>query len=101
MRDLRGPDGAGLCRAMRAALLRCAADVYGVSATKLRVFFHYQPQFYHFHVHFTRLHSDIGCQVERAHLLADIIANLRAEFVGEEVLDDRTDGVNVMHLGRG
>ena len=29
MRDLRGPDGAGLCRAMRAALLRCAADVYG------------------------------------------------------------------------
>ena len=46
MRDLRGPDGAGLCRAMRAALLRCAADVYGVSATKLRVFFHYQPQFY-------------------------------------------------------
>ena len=48
-------------------------------ADKLRVFVHYQPQFYHFHVHFTRLHSDLGCQVERAHLLPDIIANLEAD----------------------
>jgi m7GpppX diphosphatase len=50
--------------------------VYGVKRKQLRVFVHYQPQFYHFHVHFTRLENDIGCQVERGHLLSDIIQNL-------------------------
>ena len=54
-------------------------ETYGVNADELRVFVHYQPQFYHFHVHFTRLHNDLGCQVERAHLLADIINNLEAD----------------------
>ena len=43
--------------------VRTVCDVYGVQPHDLRVFVHYQPQFYHFHVHFTRLHSDIGCQV--------------------------------------
>ena len=77
MRDLRGPAGAGLCRAMRAALLRCAADVYGVSATKLRVFFHYQPQFYRLHAHCTRAeHTNPGCECDRAHLLTTVAANL-------------------------
>ena len=46
---------------------------------ELRVFVHYQLQFYHFHVHFTRLHNDLGCQVERAHLLPQIIAELEAD----------------------
>ena len=77
MRDLRGPAGAGLCRAMRAALLRCAADVYGVPATKLRVFFHYQPQFYRLHAHCTRAeHTNPGCECDRAHLLTTVAANL-------------------------
>ncbi len=43
--------------------------VYGVPQDQVRVFVHYQPQFYHFHVHFTRLENEIGCQVERGHLL--------------------------------
>ena len=77
MRDLRGPEGAGLCRAMRAALLQCAADVYGVPATKLRVFFHYQPQFYRLHAHCTRAeHTNPGCECDRAHLLTTVAANL-------------------------
>ena len=75
--QLRGPAGAGLCRAMRAALLRCAADVYGVPATKLRVFFHYQPQFYRLHAHCTRAeHTNPGCECDRAHLLTTVAANL-------------------------
>jgi len=40
------------------------------------VFVHYQPQFYHFHVHFTRLENEVGCAVERGHLLSDVIQNL-------------------------
>lgn len=50
--------------------------IYGVKSNQLRIYVHYQPQFYHFHVHFTRLENDIGCQVERGHLLSDIIQNL-------------------------
>lgn len=54
-------------------------EIYGVKADQLRIFVHYQPQFYQFHVHFTRLENDTGCQVERAHLLSDIIQNLESD----------------------
>lgn len=54
-------------------------EVYGIDSDQLRVFCHYQPQFYQFHVHFTRLHNEIGCQVERGHLISDIIQNLQLE----------------------
>jgi len=54
-------------------------DTYGVQRDQLRMFVHYQPQFYHFHVHFTRLENEIGCQVERGHLLEDIIQNLEID----------------------
>ena len=53
--------------------LKTICDVYGIAAHELRVFVHYHPQFYHFHVHFTRLHNDLGCQalthVKRRHML--------------------------------
>lgn len=58
---------------------RTIENVYGVQRDHLRVFVHYQPQFYHFHVHFTRLENHIGCQVERGHLLSDIIQNLEMD----------------------
>ncbi|CAM9675794.1 unnamed protein product [Ectocarpus sp. 4 AP-2014] len=56
--------------------------VYGVPEDQLRVFVHYMPQFFHFHVHFTRrvvLHNTIGVEAERAHLLVDIIQNLERD----------------------
>lgn len=53
--------------------------VYGVAASGLRVFLHYLPQFFHLHVHFTRLGNEVGCQVERGHLLEDVIDNLRLD----------------------
>ena len=68
-----------LLRHILAAGVATICEVYGVEAADLRVFVHYQPQFYHFHVHFTRLHNDLGCQVERAHLLQEIIDNLEAD----------------------
>ena len=73
---------------IRDAGTKTLCDVYGVKPSELRIFVHYQPQFYHFHVHFTRLHNDLGCQVERAHLLADIIATLEAD--GEAYQTKRT-----------
>ncbi|KAI1903360.1 hypothetical protein AGOR_G00026390 [Albula goreensis] len=53
---------------------------YGVPANKLRVYLHYQPSYYHLHVHFTSLSYDApGSGVERAHLLSDVIQNLQAD----------------------
>ena len=38
---------------------------------------HYQPSYYHFHVHFTHLRYDApGCGTGRAHLLQDVIDNI-------------------------
>ncbi|XP_068596544.1 m7GpppX diphosphatase [Brachionichthys hirsutus] len=52
-------------------------DRYKLPANKLRVYLHYQPSYYHLHVHFTKLDYDPpGCSVERAHLLANVIQNL-------------------------
>ncbi|XP_071382932.1 m7GpppX diphosphatase isoform X2 [Centroberyx affinis] len=53
---------------------------YGLPASKLRVYLHYQPSYYHLHVHFTALGYEApGCGVERAHLLSDVVQNLRAD----------------------
>ena len=58
---------------MRVALEDCARDVYGVPRSKLRIFFHYHPQFYRLHAHCTRCeHVNPGCEAERAHLLRDV-----------------------------
>ncbi|XP_039871116.1 m7GpppX diphosphatase [Simochromis diagramma] len=52
---------------------------YNLPASKLRVYLHYQPSYYHLHVHFTKLGYDApGCGVERAHLIADVIQNLQS-----------------------
>ncbi|XP_076135907.1 m7GpppX diphosphatase [Alosa pseudoharengus] len=51
---------------------------FSVPACKLRIYLHYQPSYYHLHVHFTSLSHDApGCGVERAHLLSDVILNLK------------------------
>ena len=54
-------------------------STYGINSNQIRIFVHYQPQFYHFHVHFTRLENEIGCCVERGHLISDIIQNLEMD----------------------
>eukprot|EP00241_Pyramimonas_parkeae_P007060 CAMPEP_0114231588 /NCGR_PEP_ID=MMETSP0058-20121206/4130_1 /TAXON_ID=36894 /ORGANISM="Pyramimonas parkeae, CCMP726" /LENGTH=311 /DNA_ID=CAMNT_0001342959 /DNA_START=24 /DNA_END=959 /DNA_ORIENTATION=+ len=52
---------------------------YGVQAHYLRVFVHYQPSYYHFHVHFvhTAYVGGNGIAVGKAYLLDDIIDNIQ------------------------
>jgi m7GpppX diphosphatase len=51
-----------------------------VSSKKIRAFFHYPPTFYHLHVHFTTIYNrTCGCEVERAHLVQDVIDNLKIQ----------------------
>ncbi len=53
---------------------------YGVSQKVIRAFFHYPPTFYHLHVHFTTLENrTCGCEVERGHLVSDVIDNLKLQ----------------------
>ncbi|KAM4652066.1 m7GpppX diphosphatase-like [Discoglossus pictus] len=53
---------------------------YGIWGNQLRIYLHYQPSYYHLHVHFTALgHDAPGCTVERAHLLCDVIQNIEGD----------------------
>ncbi|XP_018564709.1 m7GpppX diphosphatase [Anoplophora glabripennis] len=50
---------------------------YGLEGTQLRIYLHYQPSFYHLHVHFCYLkHEAPGILAERAHLLSNVISNI-------------------------
>lgn len=53
-------------------------EKYGLDQDQLRVYVHYQPSYYHFHVHFTALSYQVpGAYAERAHLLSTVIQNIR------------------------
>src|SRR5699024_5068010 len=57
---------------------KAIADKFSVEEQELRVFIHYQPSFYHLHVHFTHIKAENGgFQAERAHMLATVIENIR------------------------
>lgn len=57
-------------------------EKYSIPKKKLRIYTHYQPSYYHFHIHFTHIDFDApGSAVTRAHLLSDIIENI--ELVGD------------------
>ena len=58
-----------------------ARERYGVPASQVRVYVHYQPTYYHLHVHFTHVfyESALGTTPERAHLLEDVIDNIERD----------------------
>lgn len=78
LRDLR-KEHVPMLKEMENEGLNAIKTVYGVDKDQIRTFVHYQPQFYHFHVHFTRLENEVGCAVERGHLMSDILQNLEMD----------------------
>ncbi|XP_025081758.1 m7GpppX diphosphatase-like [Pomacea canaliculata] len=55
-------------------------DQFQVPASKLRIYFHYQPSYAHLHVHFTHVKFDApGSDCLRAHLVEDVISNLQID----------------------
>ena len=53
---------------------------YGVHQSQIRAYFHYQPSYYHLHVHFTHVkYNAPGTKVEHAHLLTSVIENIRKQ----------------------
>ncbi|KAK6632409.1 hypothetical protein RUM44_007451 [Polyplax serrata] len=76
LRDLTQKD-LPLLKNIRSKGIKAVQEKYNIPSTQLRIYVHYQPSFYHFHVHFTNLqHSPPGCGTDRAHLLSTVINNL-------------------------
>lgn len=76
LRDLRAAD-LPLLRNILHRGSAAIAERYGVAAHQLRIYLHYQPSFYHLHVHFTYMqHEAPGIRCERGHLLRTVINNL-------------------------
>ncbi|KAK6173523.1 hypothetical protein SNE40_016956 [Patella caerulea] len=52
-------------------------EKFNIPDSKLRIYIHYQPSYYHLHVHFTHVKFDApGSDVFRAHLLSSVIENI-------------------------
>jgi m7GpppX diphosphatase len=103
IRDLRRIH-APMLTAMERAGLDAIRDVYGVPEDQIRVYAHYQPQFYHFHVHFTRLENEVGCCVERGHLVSDVVQNLMmddAYYAGRTITYKLPRGTPLLSLIEG
>lgn len=50
---------------------------YKVPRTQLRIYLHYQPSFYHLHIHFTYLkHEAPGIFAEKSHILSQVISSI-------------------------
>jgi len=51
---------------------------YGLNPDKVKAFVHYQPTYYHFHVHFCHvLMESPSIQFEKAHSFSEIIQNIK------------------------
>ncbi|KAG9309999.1 scavenger mRNA decapping enzyme [Chiua virens] len=81
LRDLRGgPDGhVGLLEEIREQAYGVVKGRWGLPRGALRMYIHYQPSYYHFHVHIVHAAQDgtMGMAVGQAHLLDDVISMLK------------------------
>ncbi len=77
LRDLND-DHLLLLENIRDKSLKIIKEKYNLDSTKIRAHFHYQPSFYHLHIHFTHIkHTTIGIECDRAHSLNTVIDNLK------------------------
>jgi len=52
-------------------------EKYGLEESQIRAYLHYQPSYYHLHVHFTNVeYSAPGINTEKSHLLTSVINNI-------------------------
>lgn len=76
LRDLR-LEHLPLLRNIRDRGTAAIAQKYAVPRSQLRIYLHYQPSFYHLHVHFTYLKYEApGIHCDKSHLLDTVIDNI-------------------------
>ncbi|XP_067933627.1 m7GpppX diphosphatase-like [Watersipora subatra] len=77
LRDLT-PEHLPLLKNILNTGLEAIEKEYGVPKSKLRAYFHYQPSYYHLHVHFNQVKFTApGSNVVGAHNLSDVIDNIK------------------------
>ncbi|KIO31829.1 hypothetical protein M407DRAFT_241602 [Tulasnella calospora MUT 4182] len=83
LRDLRKCH-ISLLKSIRREVARVSMEKWGVGQDSLRLFIHYQPSYYHLHVHAITLEMEgwKGMSVAHAHLLDDVISLLETESEG-------------------
>lgn len=81
MRDLRKKPHLGMLKTLRRDAWRVVQDKWGIGRGGVRMYIHYQPSYYHFHVHivYTGHVGLYGMVVGQAHLLDDIISLLELD----------------------
>ncbi|KAJ9107263.1 hypothetical protein QFC21_000710 [Naganishia friedmannii] len=59
---------------------------FGLEPSRIRMFVHYQPSYYHFHVHIVALENEgyVGINIGKAHLLSDLISLLSLSSDSDE-----------------
>lgn len=74
LRDLHAKHAAVL-RTMRTSIHAAVLSLYGVAHSQLRLFVHYHPTYFRFHIHVVMAQADAteGMVCGKAHLLEDII----------------------------
>ena len=77
LRDLTAQEHLSMLLNVERKALEAIESRYKVKASKLRAYIHYQPSFYHFHVHFSHIKNQLMGIPERNHALSTVIDNLR------------------------
>ncbi|XP_019874062.2 m7GpppX diphosphatase [Aethina tumida] len=76
LRDLT-PEHLPLLKNIQEKACKIIEEKYKLEASQLRIYLHYQPSFYHLHIHFCYLrHEAPGILAEKAHLLSNVISNI-------------------------
>lgn len=66
-----------LLRNIRSKAINAISEQFNLKRSQLRIYLHYQPSFYHLHIHFTYLEYNApGIYCERSHLLDTVINNI-------------------------
>jgi len=79
LRDLN-PSHLPLLKNIKEECARAIGEKYGLAPSQLRMYLHYQPSYYHLHVHVTSvMFTPPGSGCEKSHLLESVIANLEID----------------------
>eukprot|EP01084_Bolivina_argentea_P184558 318313_1 len=78
LRDLKGKH-IKLLQNLLNKTIKAIKNIYNVNKNELRIYVHYPPQYWHFHIHFTCLAVDYGINIGKSIFLEDIIQNLKMD----------------------
>jgi len=83
IRDLRKCH-VDMLKSIRREAAKVSQEKWGVGMDSLKMFLHYQPSYYHLHVHVVTVEMEgfSGMNVAHAHLLDDVISLLETESEG-------------------